>query len=86
MIVVTRAAGFIGSCMVQQLNNHGYKDLILVDDFSRMAKNQNFIHKTFLKTVHRDVFVSFLEKNAKDKPRPVSNCRAPCLRNIYTIC
>lgn len=66
MIVVTGAAGFIGSCMVQQLNNHHYKDLILVDDFSRVAKNRNFIHKTFLKTIHRDVFVSFLEKNAKD--------------------
>ncbi len=31
MIVVTGAAGFIGSCMVAQLNRRGIKDLVLVD-------------------------------------------------------
>lgn len=31
MIVVTGAAGFIGSCIVAELNKRGYKDLILVD-------------------------------------------------------
>lgn len=31
MIVVTGAAGFIGSCIVSQLNQRGIKDLILVD-------------------------------------------------------
>ncbi|MDX1941303.1 MAG: NAD-dependent epimerase/dehydratase family protein, partial [Saprospiraceae bacterium] len=33
MIVVTGAAGFIGSCLVRKLNNEGHWNLILVDDF-----------------------------------------------------
>ncbi|MBP6343639.1 MAG: NAD-dependent epimerase/dehydratase family protein, partial [Candidatus Omnitrophica bacterium] len=31
MIVVTGAAGFIGSCIVARLNELGRRDLILVD-------------------------------------------------------
>ena len=33
-IVVTGAAGFIGSCLIGKLNNKGYKDIVLVDDFT----------------------------------------------------
>ena len=32
VIVVTGAAGFIGSCIVSQLNKTGREDLILVDE------------------------------------------------------
>ena len=32
-IIVTGAAGFIGSCMAGYLNAQGYHHLILVDDF-----------------------------------------------------
>ena len=32
MIVVTGAAGFIGSCLVGKLNAEGYKDIIVVDN------------------------------------------------------
>lgn len=35
MIVITGAAGFIGSCLVSRLNQRGHKDLILVDDISK---------------------------------------------------
>ena len=34
MIVVTGAAGFIGSVVAGELNNRGRNDLVLVDDFS----------------------------------------------------
>ena len=41
MIVVTGAAGFIGSCLVGNLNSEGYTDLILVDDFRvRLTTNK----------------------------------------------
>ncbi len=40
-IVVTGAAGFIASGLVRSLNEHGYTDLILVDDFSNPQKNKN---------------------------------------------
>ena len=36
MIVITGAAGFIGSSMVQHLNESGRSDLVLVDDFPVM--------------------------------------------------
>ncbi|MDA0881884.1 MAG: NAD-dependent epimerase/dehydratase family protein, partial [Bacteroidetes bacterium] len=35
MIVVTGAAGFIASGLVEKLNEEGFYDLVLVDDFSR---------------------------------------------------
>ena len=38
MIIVTGAAGFIGSCLVQKLNDEGYTDLILVDDFKTYSR------------------------------------------------
>ena len=34
MIVVTGAAGFIGSCLVAELNSRGRYDLIVVDHLS----------------------------------------------------
>jgi len=42
MIIITGAAGFIGSCLVEKLNSEGYFDLVLVDDFSDDQQNKNF--------------------------------------------
>ena len=39
MIVVTGAAGFIGSCVVSRLNKEGFEDLILVDHINGIAPN-----------------------------------------------
>jgi len=66
MIIVTGAAGFIGSCMVGKLNNKGYKDILLVDDFSQTHKNLNYIHKSYKATLERDLFIHWLEHNHKD--------------------
>ncbi len=63
MIVITGAAGFIGSCLVSKLNKEGYKDIILVDDFSDPKKNLNLDGKSFSKKVHRDEFIGWLESN-----------------------
>lgn len=56
-IVVTGAAGFIGSCLVSFLNQKGRNDLILVDDFSRSDKERNLTGKQFIRKVERDVFL-----------------------------
>lgn len=40
-IVVTGAAGFIGSCMAHHLFRSVSKDLILVDDFNKSEKSRN---------------------------------------------
>lgn len=61
MIVVTGAAGFIGSCLVSQLNQIGISDLILVDDFSISVKNKNLKGKEFIQKIDRSDFFSWLE-------------------------
>lgn len=63
MIIITGAAGFIGSCLVQKLNDEGYFDLVLVDDFSNELKNKNFEDKKFSKQVKREDFPAWLREN-----------------------
>jgi len=60
MIVVTGAAGFIGSCLVQRLNTEGLADIVLVDDFSVPSKEGNLVGKKFSKQIHRDEFIQRL--------------------------
>jgi ADP-L-glycero-D-manno-heptose 6-epimerase len=70
MIIVTGAAGFIGSCLVSHLNSLGYTDLILVDAFGREDKERNLLGKSFSARVERDHLFEWLEK---EKPA-VSFC------------
>jgi ADP-L-glycero-D-manno-heptose 6-epimerase len=65
MIVVTGAAGFIGSCLVSQLNRLGIYDLVLVDDFSNSEKNKNLEGKKYHQKIDRSNFFSWL---TKEKP------------------
>ena len=66
MIVVTGAAGFIGSCLVEKLNSEGKENLILVDDFSVEEKMPNWENKKFLQTINREVFLEWLPEHADD--------------------
>lgn len=52
-IIVTGAAGFIGSCMVQFLNDAGHDNLVLVDDFGPEDKRVNWGHKNYAHVVER---------------------------------
>lgn len=63
MIVVTGAAGFIASCLVSKLNQEGFKDIILVDDFSNTEKNKNFEGKTYTDKIERKFFSEWLDNN-----------------------
>ncbi|HEU5364247.1 MAG TPA: ADP-glyceromanno-heptose 6-epimerase [Hanamia sp.] len=60
-IVVTGAAGFIGSCMVSFLNQSGFENLFLVDDFSEKKKEPNLANKKFIKKIEREEFFDFLK-------------------------
>lgn len=60
MIVVTGAAGFIGSALIGGLNKAGYEELILVDDFSRIEKKKNLDGKSFIEKVDREYLSDFL--------------------------
>jgi ADP-L-glycero-D-manno-heptose 6-epimerase len=65
MIVVTGAAGFIGSCLVSRLNKEGLNDLVLVDDFSKHDKDENYKTKKYAACIERSEFISWLSINAK---------------------
>ena len=63
MIIVTGAAGFIGSNLVSGLNRKGYRDVVAVDEFGRPEKNRNLEGKTLSLKVHRNDFIPWLRKN-----------------------
>lgn len=65
MIVVTGAAGFIGSQLVSRLNHEGFLDIVLVDDFTNREKKKNYSNLKFTKKVDRKEFVTWLKKNEK---------------------
>lgn len=63
MIVVTGAAGFIGSCLVGRLNREGITNIVVVDDFSVEAKAGNLAGKEISQKVNRDQFGEWLKEN-----------------------
>ena len=66
MIIITGAAGFIGSCLIKKLNNRGIREIVLVDDFSKTEKKINFENKAYQLKVHRNDFFSWIKDNHKD--------------------
>lgn len=65
-IVVTGAAGFIGSCLVGRLNEAGYEKIIVVDDFSKEEKANNLEGKTIQAKVGRKDFIKWLADFGKE--------------------
>ena len=59
-IVVTGTAGFIGSVVVQFLNENGFTHLLLVDDFGVEGKRKNWEQKTYTKVIERQAFLAQL--------------------------
>lgn len=59
-IMVTGAAGFIGSCMVEYLNQQGQIQLYLVDDFGVESKRTNWEQKRFLHIIERQSLFEWL--------------------------
>jgi ADP-L-glycero-D-manno-heptose 6-epimerase len=66
IIVVTGAAGFIGSCMVGYLNEQGFENLILVDEFDEDEKELNLHQKKYTVRVERENFFEWLEMEKPD--------------------
>ena len=52
-ILLTGAAGFIGSYLLGYLNEQGYKNIIIVDDFTEEDKWFNFDSKEFTQKIER---------------------------------
>jgi ADP-L-glycero-D-manno-heptose 6-epimerase len=66
MIIVTGAAGFIGSCLIQKLNELKFRYIIAVDDFSSEEKNLNLEGKSIMTRVDRKDLFTWLEKNNRE--------------------
>ncbi|HNF43764.1 MAG TPA: ADP-glyceromanno-heptose 6-epimerase [Ferruginibacter sp.] len=62
IIIVTGAAGFIGSCMVSYLNRQGFEKLILVDEFDDEEKELNLLHKKYIVRVEREDFFGWVQR------------------------
>ena len=65
-IVITGTAGFIGSVFVQYLNQQGFTNLLLVDDFGVEAKRKNWEGKTYTKVIERQAFLAQLNNDDFD--------------------
>jgi ADP-L-glycero-D-manno-heptose 6-epimerase len=65
MIIVTGAAGFIGSALVGELLRQGWQDIVAVDDFSRADKEPNLAGKTLSAKIDRKDFFTWLDANEK---------------------
>lgn len=63
MIIVTGAAGFIGSCLIHKLNAENFNAIIAVDKFDNEAKNKNLAGAVIQERVDRDEFMAWLDKN-----------------------
>jgi len=65
MIVVTGAAGFIGSYFVSYLNKKERENIIVVDDFSYPEKNKNLNGKKIVGQIERTEFIEWFKENAE---------------------
>ena len=74
MIVVTGAAGLIGSAVVRELNRRGEKELLLVDELGSSEKWKNLPSLCFERYIEKDEFLLCLEKylSAKTEARELS--------------
>jgi ADP-L-glycero-D-manno-heptose 6-epimerase len=66
MIIVTGAAGFIGSCLIAKLNELNFNYIIAVDDFSNEEKNKNLIGKKIKERVERTDFFQWIDQNNRE--------------------
>lgn len=64
MIVITGAAGFIGSYLGHYLNAMGHNQLVLADDFSAVSKLPNHQSIKAITRIDRNVLGEWIHKNA----------------------
>ncbi|MDI6832327.1 MAG: ADP-glyceromanno-heptose 6-epimerase [Bacteroidales bacterium] len=64
-IVITGAAGFIGSVLANYLNFNQLDNVIIVDDFSKLEKILNYDSLPYDR-IERDQFIDWLDKHHND--------------------
>lgn len=65
-IVVTGAAGLIGSGIIKQLNEKGFTKIVAVDEFDDSEKWKNLVGKKFGEILNSDQLLSWLNDNIDD--------------------
>jgi len=65
MIIITGAAGFIGSQLCRKLNFHGINNIVLVDDFTQERKRKNWKKLEYVDKIQREHFFLWAEKNVQ---------------------
>ncbi len=63
MIVVTGAAGFIGSYLIRKLNQENFNTIIAVDKFDDVLKNKNLEDLRIQEKVDLEEFMDWLDKH-----------------------
>lgn len=66
IIIVTGAAGFIGSAVARHLNDLGYHRLLLVDDIEKTEKWKNLLGKQFEDFISKHALFPWLENRANE--------------------
>ncbi len=66
MIIITGAAGFIGSRLLNKYNRRGFTDVVIVDDFNRRDKRFNLKNARYKQKIHRDDFIPWLHTHSKE--------------------
>lgn len=67
MIVVTGAAGFIGSAIIWYLNKQGIKDILAVDSIKTTSKWLNLRQLHYYNYIHKNEFLELLTTNTLDR-------------------
>lgn len=65
-IIITGAAGFIGSCLAAFLQSKGFKNLLLVDDFSKHLKDKNTSQFLAEQKIDRTHFIENIDDYTAD--------------------
>ena len=66
LIVITGAAGFIGSGVVRHLNDQGYSNLALVDEAAPGVKEHNLFGKQWVDLIPKEELFGYLEGRESD--------------------
>ena len=66
MIIVTGAAGFIGSCLISRLNQDNFNAIVAVDKFDNEAKNKNLEGKKILHRIDRNELFGWIDNNYEE--------------------
>ncbi len=68
LIVVTGAAGFIGSCVLARLNDLGLEDIIAVDHLNDELKKKNLENKRIVQYYEKDDFLKCVVNDSINQP------------------